>query len=320
MQNKSIDLENVDLPLNIGYFRSRIVADKKDFVKYLLEIKERAKTKDSTKMKILKLLVSILFLILGIASLVTSIIIPIFLISNSEVRSLLELELGWSSPFALFISLGLFSMGVFFLTFVFIFLRPRSYWSPQLEETLRLMHRLKQADILDKYIESPTDNKPFFRLKNVSIYWDLEWSYPFLFQHYLPLLGPLSLSAQTLLIFALVPGLISLIFFSLLEFLTAQEFSDTLLFSFMGLIIISFLAKNLIRGILQGYYPLKKRMIIKQKEKLHALLLEQNLDSNFILVNQNNLNRLYSMPNIPLPILVQAYSLFLVIYPAIAIT
>ncbi|MFX0095261.1 MAG: hypothetical protein ACFFBD_26240 [Candidatus Hodarchaeota archaeon] len=320
MQDNSMSLENVDVPIGSGYFRSYITSDEKDFVKYLLEIKEKAKTKYS----LVKIVISLPFLLIGASSLLASITAPLFMLSNPQVFPLIGYE--WPSVSALaflsILSLGLFSMGIFFLTLALILLLPRSFWTPQMEETLRLMQRLKQAGVLENYIEPPTDKQPFFRLKQVSIYWDLEWSCPFLFQQYLPLLGPLSLSAQTLLLFALVPGTISLILFSLLELFTSGNLFDsldTLLFSIPGIIIIVFLGKNFIKGIISGYYPLKKGMISKQKEKIHTLLLKTKTDPDFILVNQNNLARLYSVPNIPLPILVQAYSLFLVVYPAIAI-
>ncbi len=205
------------------------------------------------------------------------------------------------------ISLG-FSFGgclitvIFGMYFFYLFFLTKEEWSKYHDQMLSLFGRLKETNSVDAYIVFEEGENRFL-LRSISLNWDIEWIYPFLFSTFPPLIFYfvflLALSSVSILMVISIIGM-SLLLTSLNEFLV-----------FFGLIaftlIILFSIGSLIKLTYTEWKPynfVRTSLLDKQKEAIHYLILTKTNDSR-ILWNQNNLTRIRSIKIFPIPLLIR---------------
>ena len=183
---------------------------------------------------------------------------------------------------------------------IFKYLLTKAHWSRFHNQTLSLFERLDEAEMLDNYITLEiNNNKSFFILKKISIDFQIQWIFPFVFDGFPPLLIEISLLSF------LLPFSVS----TLVSFITLFFAFDlpSLILSIIFIVAITFGFLTSINSISRSwskYIWIRNLMIIRQQEIIHELILQQ-ADNLEILMNEQNMRRLESMHPFPLPAIIR---------------
>ncbi len=184
-------------------------------------------------------------------------------------------------------------------------------WTNYHEQMYALAKKLQETGHMEEFFEYRKETRTF-HLKKVSINWEMEWIFPFIFKAfppYFPETGEISIYLFALISFPL-PILIAistqnlvflLIFVSIAVFLGSMAFLR---------------ARNLI-NIHRSFKDVQKKLIEHQQEKLLQLLFREDVDPVLIHANQENLYRLSSERGIPTSFPLLPLSILLPIFSAI---
>ncbi|MFX0087592.1 MAG: hypothetical protein ACFFAU_18220 [Candidatus Hodarchaeota archaeon] len=190
---------------------------------------------------------------------------------------------------------------IFSITFIiFKYLLTTAHWSRFHDQTLALIGRLDEERILENYITFKRNDKTSsFLMNKISIDFQIQWLFPFIFDAFPPLLLEISL-LSFLLPFSVSTSVSLLIYYI--------SFDLVLLIISCGLMIaIIYGFYTSISGISRSwrkYIWIRNLMIDRQQEIIHKLILQQ-ADSLEILMNEQNLTRLEKMHPFPLPAIVR---------------
>jgi hypothetical protein len=170
-------------------------------------------------------------------------------------------------------------------------------WSKFHNQTLSLAERLSGMNILDKYIRYNRDesDQQSFQLIKLSLDFQVQWIFPFIFNAFPPLL------IEIMFIALLLPFSIATIFSLIIAFLEAN-WIITIGMTILMVIILIGLYSNVI-AVLRSWFIyswIRETMITHQQGVLHELTLK-NEEPSEILRNENNLTRLEAMHPFPLP-------------------
>jgi hypothetical protein len=181
------------------------------------------------------------------------------------------------------------------LTFKYFFTKIN--WSRFHDQTLLLSERLINTGLLNEYIQFSTneDGNNEFKLKKISVDFQIEWIFPFIFQDFPPLLTEIML-LSFIFPFAIATLASLIIALSTFDFLVSGIM--LILFSLIILGVIS--NSTTIYKSWSNYSQIRNAMIDKQQSLLHYLTLQGESDLT-ILRNENNLARLEKMHPFPLP-------------------
>ena len=164
------------------------------------------------------------------------------------------------------------------------------------DQTLSLVERLTETNLLQEYVQFNADNgEQKFKLQKVSVDFQVQWIFPFIFNAFPPLL------IETMLIAFLLPFSIATLFSLLIALVDSNLFITlgmTLVIALIGVGVYSN-AVTIIKSWL-NYSWIRNLMITRQQGILHQLYLTGDNDLA-ILRNENNLTRLEKMHPFPLP-------------------
>lgn len=303
-----MDLRETNVKVTEGLFweiKQGIEYDEKSetFLDYLLKEKEKF---DHPRPRNQKLLAVFTSLLLGFFCLITvlffidlvSVVLLGTFVNPEELRILPpEISAGLLISTAVATILGI---SFTIITIIYKVFLSKSKWSSYHDQMISLFRRLESAGLLEFYITlNKTNGKKRFQLQNISIDFNLEWIFPFIFDDFPPLLFELLLLSFLLPFFVVTS--ISL-FFSLLDF-------EFFYFLFMIMLLLSIFLGFEQSGIAiykswKKYSVLSGSLISKQQEVIHSLVLEEK-DELTIIRHQNNLKRLISIQSFPLPQLIR---------------
>ncbi len=184
---------------------------------------------------------------------------------------------------------------IFTLCFKYFFTKEN--WSNFHDQTILLVERLSEMGLLQDYVQFVDDRngQPVFKLQKLSVDFQVQWIFPFIFRAFPPLL------IEIMFIALLLPFSIATLF-SLLVALVEGNIIITLgMAGVLGLIIIGTYS-NMVTIIhsWSNYSWIRNLMISQQQGILHQLTLSDDNDLA-ILRNENNLKRLERMHPFPLP-------------------
>ncbi|MHA1543223.1 MAG: hypothetical protein ACTSQH_09630, partial [Candidatus Hodarchaeales archaeon] len=178
-------------------------------------------------------------------------------------------------------------------------------------QLLILAEKLQEKDILDDFFVYQKEKKSFQMIR-MSINWEMEWVFPFLFKNFPPyfhVVGELSLYVFTMISFIL-PTIVSITTFNVPILL--------LLLSLASFIFV--LGSSRSKKILQLYKRFKNlqnKLVIQQETKLVDLICNMTPDTLLVHVNRKNLSRLVNERNIPTTFPLLPLSMILPIFSAI---
>jgi hypothetical protein len=206
-----------------------------------------------------------------------------------------------SEFFSLLIITSIFSsvlgqiLVIFTLSFKYFF--TRQYWSTFHDQTLSLVERLSELNLLDEYISYGRNEKgkPGFTLQKLSVDFQVQWIFPFIFNAFPPLL------IEIMWIAILLPFSIATLFSLLVALFDSNliiTLGMTLVLAIIGTGVYSSTV-TIIKSWMK-YSWIRNLMISRQQGILHELILTGDNDMS-ILRNQNNLTRLEQMHPFPLP-------------------
>ena len=173
----------------------------------------------------------------------------------------------------------------------------KNNWSKFHDQTLLLMERLAKKGVLEEYIQltDNNDRKNGFKLSKISVDFQIEWIFPFIFIDFPPLLFEI-----TILSF-LFPFSIATLISLFVAFFTSDWITGGVMIILFALIIAGTIsASTTIYRSWSNYTKIRTAMIDKQYGIIHNLTL-QEADDLTIIRNENNLTRLQKMHPFPLP-------------------
>ena len=184
---------------------------------------------------------------------------------------------------------------VFMLTFKYFFTKDN--WSRFHDQTLLLSERLVDINLLNEYVEFSTneDGQKGFKFKKLSVDFQIEWIFPFIFQDFPPLLFEIML-LSFMFPFSIATLVSLIVALSTFDFLVSGIM--LILFSLIILGVIS--NSKTIYKSWSNYSLIRNAMIDKQHAIIHNLALQGENDLS-ILRNEYNLARLVKMHPFPLP-------------------
>ncbi len=321
------DVNNVDLSELKLYFKLNpkipFNREKPSFVSYLKDLREFDKKSASQPSNIAKLFVnSLAVLIFGVFSLIffgeaLSQIMRVFqntyLVYDSNYLLNLGIPRLFVAPISIFSfllagSIMLLADIFFILSFI---LGVHKGWTMYHRQMLILTEKLQEMDILDDFFVYQNKKKSF-QLMQMSINWEIEWVYPFLFKNFPP--------------YFFIVGEISIYSFSLISFILPIFVSITI-FNVPILIILLFLAffmfvlgSSRTQRVIQLYRRFKNlqnRLVVRQEKKLVDLICEDRDNQSLVHINRENLNRLINERSIPTSFPLLPLSIILPIFSAI---
>ncbi len=178
------------------------------------------------------------------------------------------------------------------LSFKFFF--TQKHWSSFHDQTLALVKRLTDAGIIENFIQYESEKKRF-KLTKVSIDFQIQWIFPFLFLEFPPLLF------EVLLLSFLLPFSIATIVSLIAAYFSSDILTIIISVALLALIVFGiFNSTFTIAKLWLNYHKLHKSMVNRQEELIHSLVLN-SADDLTILRNEKNLDRLKSMHPFPLP-------------------
>lgn len=240
-------------------------------------------------------------LIISLVCLYTLLILAEFMVAffvNGQNLGPADLQ---SEIFSLLILTSIFSsvlgqiLVIFTLSFKYFFTKEN--WSPFHDQTLSLVERLAELNLLEDYISYSSDKEGTqgFVLRKLSVDFQVQWIFPFIFNAFPPLL------IEIMWIAILLPFSIATLFSLLVAIFDANLviiLGMTLLLALIGLGVYS--SGVTITKSWKTYSWIRNLMINRQQGILHQLILTGESDLS-ILRNQNNLTRLEKMHPFPLP-------------------
>ena len=169
-------------------------------------------------------------------------------------------------------------------------------WSTFHDQTTNLIKRLSTAGQIKDFVKfDETKKKPNFRLEKISVDFQIQWLFPFLFRGFPPLL--LELLVLSFLLPFLLATFVSL-FFALFN---PDLFTMGVMFFLFILVSFGIGSNSLaIYRSWRRYNFIRTSMITKQQEIIHQLLLKHE-NELIILRNYENLRKLEKMHPFPLP-------------------
>jgi hypothetical protein len=210
------------------------------------------------------------------------------------------------------------SLGVILsITFIiFKYFIIKAHWSRFHDQTLALIGRLDEEGILEHYISfKRTDDAFQFKMKRISIDFQIQWLFPFIFDAFPPLLLEISLLSFLLpfSISTLVSFFILFFSFDWFSFIFSSVLMVAVIFGFISSIysmVHSWRKYDWIRNLMiDRQQEIRNLMIDRQQEIIHTLILQQE-DNLEILMNKQNLTRLEQMHSFPLPAFVRISATF----------
>ena len=184
---------------------------------------------------------------------------------------------------------------IFSLSFKYFFAKEN--WSKFHDQTISLVERLVENDLLEEYIQfiQKENGNRYFKLQNLSVDFQVQWIFPFIFNAFPPLL------IEIMLIAFLLPFSIATLF-SLIIALVELNWFVTIGMTLLLIIIMVGVYSNAL-AIFRSwstYSWIRNLLITHQQSILHHLILTGESDLT-ILRNENNLSRLERMHAFPLP-------------------
>jgi len=321
------DVNNVDLSELKLYYKLNpkipFNREKNSIVSYLKDLREFDKSSASKPSNIAKLFVSFLaVLMFGVFSVIffgeaLSQIMNVFqnTILISDYNYLLNLGIPrlFVAPVSIFSfllagSIMLLADIFFILSFI---LGVHKSWTKYHRQMLILTDKLQEMGILEEFFIYQKEKKAF-QLKQMSIIWEVEWVYPFLFKTFPPYffsIGEISIYSFTLI------SLILPIFVSITTLNVPILIFLLFLASFMFV-----LGSSRTKKIIQFYRQFKKlqnELIMQQEINLVRLICESNYNPSLVHINRENLNRLVNERSIPTTFPLLPLSIILPIFSAI---
>ncbi|MHA1978602.1 MAG: hypothetical protein ACW98I_16995 [Candidatus Hodarchaeales archaeon] len=184
-------------------------------------------------------------------------------------------------------------------------------WTKYHRQLLILAEKLQEKDILDDYFVYQTEKKSF-KMIGMSINWEMEWVFPFLFKNFPPYfhaVGELSLYVFAMISFIL-PTIVSITTFNipiLIFLLSIASF----------IFVLGFLRSRKIIQLYKRFKNLQNKLIMQQETKLVDLICSMTPDTLLVHVNRENLNRLVNERSIPTTFPLLPLSFILPIFSAI---
>ncbi len=181
------------------------------------------------------------------------------------------------------------------LSFKYFFTRDN--WSKFHDQTIFFAERLAEVNLLDEYIQYDVDKdgQEKFTLKKLSVDFQVQWIFPFIFKAFPPLL------IEIMVIAFILPFSLATLFSMMIALIEANWFIAIGMFAIMILIFIGIYSNTLtIFRSWSKYSWIRNLMISRQQRILHSLVLTGG-DDLAILRNESNLTRLESMHPFPLP-------------------
>ncbi|MHA2176336.1 MAG: hypothetical protein ACXABI_16050 [Candidatus Hodarchaeales archaeon] len=321
------DINNVDLSERNLFLEidPKIAFNKEhsSFVSYLKDLREFDERKESSLSNIGKLLLNfIVILTFGIFSLVffgeaLSLIMTVFQNTFNVLDHIYLLNLGIPRIFVAPVSIFSFLLAgsIMLIADLFFILRislgAHKKWTKYHRQTLILAEKLQEMAILEDFFVYQDENKAF-QLKQMSINWEMDWVYPFLFKIFPPYFHAI--------------GEISIYSFSLISFILPIFISITTL-NIPFLILLLFLASFMFvlgsartQKVIKLYLRFKnlqKQLVMQQEEKLVELVCDEQNDESLVHNNRENLNRLINERSIPTSFSLLPLSVILSILSAI---
>jgi len=285
----------------IWKIKKGIPYDKKseNFIDYLQKEKERFDQPRSIYQKILALLISLILGFIGLGSAIFAIghITDIFLGNYVSPEALQNIPSEISAGLLIAIGIAAF-LGIIFSIVAILYKSffSQSNWSSYHEQMMSLFKRLESVDLLDEYIDyNEVNGRKRFQLSKISIDFELEWIYPFIFDEFPPLLF------EFLLLSFLLPFLVTSTISSFFALLQLDLFTILLNSFLVVMIFFGFSQSGLaIYRSWKKYNLILSSMISNQQEVIHLLILKKS-DEMTIIRHQNNLTRLVSMHSYPIP-------------------
>jgi hypothetical protein len=191
------------------------------------------------------------------------------------------------------------------------FLGVHRNWTVYHRQLLILAEKLQEKEILEDFFVYQKEKKAF-QMIQMSINWEMEYVYPFLFKIFPPYFhafGELSLYVFSLISFIL-PTIVSITVFNV-PMLIILIFLASLFF-----ILGSSRAQKTIQ-LYRQFKNLQNRLIVQQEIKLVELICESTHDPLLVHVNRENLNRLVHERSIPTTFPLLPLSMILSIFSAI---
>ncbi|MHA2111830.1 MAG: hypothetical protein ACXADW_08345 [Candidatus Hodarchaeales archaeon] len=184
-------------------------------------------------------------------------------------------------------------------------------WTKYHGQLLVLAEKLQEKEVLEEFFIYQKEKKAF-QLVQMSINWEMEYTYPFLFKNFPPYFhafGELSLYVFSLISFIL-PTIVSITIFNV-PMLIILIFLVSLFF-----ILVSSRAQKTIQ-LYRQIKNLQNRLIVQQEMKLVELICESTQDPLLVHVNRENLHRLVHERSIPTTFPLLPLSMILSIFSAI---
>jgi hypothetical protein len=188
--------------------------------------------------------------------------------------------------------------------FGFKYFFTKANWSVFHDHTLTLFRILDKVELLDNYISFENNSqKKRFRLKKISVDFQFQWIFPFIFDDFPPLFTEL-LTLSFLLPFFITTTLTIFFAFYTLDWVVIIVMSPVLLMILLGFYGSS---TSILRSW-KKYHWIRNLLINSQQAIIHNLILD-NADATLILLNYHNLSRLESMHPFPLPSIIRLSAL-----------
>lgn len=236
-----------------------------------------------------------------------------FLISDDNYLLTLGIPRLFVSPVSIFAYL--LAGSIMLLADIFVILSlilgAHKNWTNYHRQLLILAESLQEKDLLEDFFVYQKENESFQMIK-MSIEWEMEWVYPFLFQNFPPYFQEV--------------GEISLYIFTLISFILPISVAITT-FNVPILILLLLLTSSIFilgssrtRKVIQLYRQFKtlqNQLIQRQEEKLVDLVCDETIDRLIVHVNRENLNRLVNEKSIPTTFPLLPLSMILPIFSAI---
>ncbi|MHA1994887.1 MAG: hypothetical protein ACW97Z_10120 [Candidatus Hodarchaeales archaeon] len=188
---------------------------------------------------------------------------------------------------------------IFTLSFKYFFTKDN--WSKFHDQTISLVERLSEMNLLQEYIQFGTDEsgEKYFKLRKLSVDLQVQWIFPFIFNAFPPLL------IEIMFLSLLLPFSMATLFSLLIAIVEGNWIIALGMTLVMALIIVGLYSNTLtILRSWSKYTRIRNLMITRQQGILHHLVLTGEGDLT-ILRNENNLSRLERMHSFPLPSLLR---------------
>jgi hypothetical protein len=186
-------------------------------------------------------------------------------------------------------------------------------WTDYHEELYRLVKKLREMDLLEEFFILHKETQSF-HLKKMSINWEMEWVYPFIFNTFPPYFH--EMGEISIYIFSLI----SLPLPILVSIATLNKnliFLPILLGIALFLFVMAFWRSRKLIQTYRSFKIIQKILIKRQQDKLLHLLFQENVDQLLIHLNRENLYRLASERSIPTSFPLVPLSILLSIFSAI---